>query len=206
MIERAQEGERTSQSPDRPWLPVYSGPRVSTRVQRARSSSGTFFRGQRVATQLALFLSACSSTDSPGSGAQYTEKHAQRCRPTTLRVRSTPALSLSPSLSALHSLSRLRADQDLVDRISYSDRYSDDEFEYRSVPTPPNAPTLDRVDASLADPRPFISTAGTSSCRDRCSNSVRIPPESRISLTVYADAFSTSAVPKEVSPTRRILN
>lgn len=45
------------------------------------------------------------------------------------------ALHSGPSsLSALsHSRLNLRADQDLVDRISYSDRYSDDEFEYRYV-------------------------------------------------------------------------
>lgn len=158
----------------------------------SRRSLRSFSRLAALQTRPALVHSTQKSTRN--------DADRRRCVCAPLR------LSLSPSLSALHSLSRLRADQDLVDRISYSDRYSDDEFEYRSVPTPPNAPTLDRVDASLADPRPFISTAGTSSCRDRCSNSVRIPPESRISLTVYADAFSTSAVPKEVSPTRRTLN
>ena len=61
-----------------------------------------------------------------------------------------PALSLS--LASRLTLPVHRTDQDLVDRISYSDRYSDDEFEYRSVPHPRTFPPWKRVRFSLTRP------------------------------------------------------
>ena len=55
------------------------------------------------------------------------------------------AFRLSLSLASRLTLPVHRTDQDLVDRISYSDRYSDDEFEYRSVPHRRTFPPWKRV-------------------------------------------------------------